>query len=225
MRPAARSLSLPPPKKASKERRPHVSDPALRFAALRSIPGKPARARACAPPGRERQKQRFGMGCKAEPGARAPQTLFCSRARAAGRLTTAAARQNSLRAARSVRTTAASQITMPLHAALQWLRRRHRPRRRGLKGWASRAIAALGPGRASRCSPWHGEGSSACPLLCKAGMWARVGVRYAPKMVKEISCLFLSPPGALLRMGCWGWQGRLWGRRRRSCFAARPRTR
>ena len=56
---------------------------------------------------------------------------------------------------RAVRTTAASQITMPLHAALQWLRRRHRPRRRCLKGRASRAIAAPGPERASRCSPLH----------------------------------------------------------------------
>ena len=76
MRPAAHLLSLRPPKKVSKERRPHVSDPALHCAALRYVPGKPA------------------------------MTLA------------AAARQNSLRAARSVRTTAASQITMQAHAAL-----------------------------------------------------------------------------------------------------------
>ena len=61
----AHSLSFPPPKKASKERRPHVSDPALHCTALRCVPGKPAMARACAPPGRERQTQRCGMGCKA----------------------------------------------------------------------------------------------------------------------------------------------------------------
>ena len=44
MRPTAHPLSLPPPKKVSKERRPHVSDPALHCAALRCVPGKPASA-------------------------------------------------------------------------------------------------------------------------------------------------------------------------------------
>ena len=138
MRPAAHSLSLPPPKKVSKERQPHVSDPALHCAALRYVPGKPASAM------------------------------------------TSAARQNSLRAARSVRTTAASQNTMPLHAALQWLRRHHRHRRRCLKGWANRAIAALGLGRASRCSPWHAG------RLKRAGLALHgetVGVRGAAQCV------------------------------------------
>ena len=113
--------------------------------------------------------------CKGEPAARASKALFCSRARAADRLTTAVARQNSLCDLRSRRPDNCRESDHDANTCCAVLvRRRHLPRRRCLKGWASQAIAALGPGRASRCSPWHGEGSSAWALLGKVGMCARV---------------------------------------------------
>ena len=161
MRPAAHSLSLPPPKKASKERRPHVSGLALRSAPLRSIPGKPARARACVPPGHKRQKQWFGMGCKALSRSKAEALQGCASRKTApsaflqprtggvGSLSGGAAELALRSAIAPLGQLPLARNTMQAHAALQWLRRRHRHRRRCLKGWASRTIAALGPGRAS----------------------------------------------------------------------------
>ena len=157
MRPAAHSLSLPPPKKVSKERRPHVSDPALHCAALRCVPGKPARARACPPPVRERQTQRFGMGCKALSRGKAVALQGCASRKSAqsaflqprmggGQAHSAAARQNSFCDLRSRRSDDCRESAHDASTCCAVLaRRRHRPRRRCLKGWASRAIAALGP--------------------------------------------------------------------------------
>ena len=75
------------------------------------------------------------------------QSAFLQPRTGGGQAHSAAARQNSLlrSAIAPLGQRPRARSTMPLHAALQWLRRRHRPRRRCLKGWASRAIAALGP--------------------------------------------------------------------------------
>ena len=143
MRPTAHPLSLPPPKKASKERRPHVSSPALRSVVFRANLRWREPVRRLGASGKH-----SGLGwaarrsaaarlwpCKDEPAARAPKALFCSRARAAGRLTTAAARQNSLCDLRSRRSDNCRGSDHDADACCAAsARRHHRPRRRCLKG-------------------------------------------------------------------------------------------
>ena len=82
--------------------------------------------------------------CKDEQRRRPPKALFCSRARAAGRLTTAAARQNSLCDLRSRRSDNCRKSDHDASTCCAVLaRRRHRPRRRCLKGWAMRALCCM----------------------------------------------------------------------------------